>query len=90
MWVFESKKPLVQQQPHVKQALFTTTSEIRTFRLYISGIDGKHMRELGYLETQTGDLPEDRWRDEFQADWLPDGKQIDFEYRNTLYTVPVQ
>ncbi|MCW3052741.1 MAG: hypothetical protein JWN14_1911, partial [Chthonomonadales bacterium] len=49
--------------------------------LWVSGADGKGLREIGHIPLKT----EDDGIDNIQ--WLPDGKQIGFVYRSTLYVV---
>ena|SRR5579871_5556216 len=55
----------------------------RTMGLWVSGLDGSAMREIGHIAYRPGDeVPQD-------IRWTPDGKRLSFLYKGALYTVPV-
>jgi hypothetical protein len=58
----------------------------RLYTVYIADADGAHARPVGSAEgitSRTGYT----WPRELQ--WLPDGKQVSFIYKNGVYTLPV-
>jgi|SRR5579871_621249 len=60
-----------------------------TEELWISKSDGQGMREIGHVPGKVdanGD-PEDQLN---EVQWLPDGKQVSFIYRDMLYVVPAE
>lgn len=53
-----------------------------TDELWLCGLDGRLMRQIGELEVTAKTRPKDlRWR--------PDGKSVSYLYRNALYVAPV-
>jgi hypothetical protein len=55
--------------------------------LWVSGIDGREMRQIGAIEVERGidyDSNLSLWR------WTPDGKHLSFFYNDGLYIVPVE
>jgi len=66
---------------------FAIRPAVTTETLWMSRTDGAGMHEIGYVPA-----PLDENGDQAQQirhlEWLPDGKQISFIYRDTLYVVP--
>ena len=76
--------PFLKVQPH----------NLKRTELWVCNLDGTDMHEIGCLphpkdqEVEAflpGRLSPDFW----SIVWLPDGKQLSFEYEDKLYTVPV-
>ncbi len=62
--------------------------------LWVSDIDGSHMRELGYVRCPARDYYNNGspWDavDLSNLQWLPDGKHLSFVRANTLYVMPCE
>ncbi len=54
--------------------------------VWVSGLDGKAMREIGFQEMPRNGTAPDRVT---ELRWMPDGKHLSFLHRHALYSIPV-
>ncbi|HLK60380.1 MAG TPA: hypothetical protein VKU00_27715 [Chthonomonadaceae bacterium] len=70
----------------------TASQDFHKATLCTSSMDGSHMREIGHLRVPPlGSMGEISDFDQYphRLKWLPDGKQLSFLYKDTLYTLPI-
>jgi hypothetical protein len=65
----------------------------RTYRLWVSDVQGGEFQELGQLTSQLEDSPTSRWGKSHHwphsVRWLPGGQGVSFVFRNQLYRLDI-